>query len=438
MGDKVNGEMILSDAEKNIEETDLMLSKYDNGQKVSKTIDNFKIILEHDKNLSSHVQYNVFSHRVEYVDYDENGDLIEVRSWNDTDEANFIHYIETTYNLFDDKKYQMAFKIVAQEHSYHPIKDLIESWEWDEVPRIDNFLKDILKCRGDENYLREVSRMIFYGGISRIYEPGIKFDYMPVLSGKQGIGKSTIVSWLALNLNYYKEVTTVRDKEGIECIEGGWICEFSELMAFRGRENSEALKAFITRQIDRCRLSYGRYVSDFPRSCIFIGTTNEMDYLTDETGNRRFLPLYMELEVGELYENEEYVKEYIRQCWMEAYHLYKEGKTYLTIPKEYFGIVTKYQEEAKVEDVKLQAIENYLDEKEIGYRVCAKELILEVFKKIESSITRADTTLISKYMSTQDNWERKNATDLPEYGNQRYWLKVAKSNREIKKDMEEL
>ena len=100
-------------------------------------------------------------------------------------------------------------------------------------------------------------------------------------------------------------------------------------------------------------------------------------------------------------------------------------------------MVEKYQEEAKVEDVKLQAIENYLDEKEIGYRVCAKELILNVFKKIEASITRADTTLISKYMSTQSNWERRNATDLPEYGNQRYWIKMTLSDRELKKEMEE-
>lgn len=439
MIDKVNdGMIVLDDDEKNIFDVDSKLTKYDNGQKVSKTIENFKIILENDKNLSRHFQYNVFSHRIEYVDYDENNNLIEVRSWSDTDEANFIHYIEKTYNLYDEKKYERAFKIVAQEKSYHPLKELIEADKWDGVERIDKFLKDILKCRGDKDYLREVSRMIFYGGITRVYEPGIKFDYMPVLSGKQGIGKSTIVSWLALNLNYYKEVTTVRDKEGIECIEGGWICEFSELMAFRGRENSEALKAFITRQIDRCRLSYGHYVSDFPRTCIFIGTTNEIDYLTDETGNRRFLPLYIGLDVGELYENEQYVKDYILQCWREALHLYKEGKTYLTIPKEYFGIVSKYQEEAKVEDVKLQAIENYLDEKEVGYRVCAKELILNVFKKIEASITRADTTLISKYMSTQNNWERRNATDLPEYGNQRYWLKLEKSDRELKKEMEEL
>ena len=438
MKDKVNGDrFVLDKYEENFMDVMSKLKTSDDGKAVSKTIDNFKVILENDINLSKHIQYNELSHRIEYVDFDSKGNLIEVRSWSDGDESRYVDYLENIYGVYDEKRYQHAFRIVAESHKYHPIKDLLESKKWDGVERIDNFLKDILKCHGDTDYLREVSRMIFYGGIARIYTPGIKFDYMPVLSGKQGIGKSTIVSWLALNHLYYKEVTTIKDKEGIECIEGGWICEFSELMAFRGRENSEALKAFITRQVDRCRLSYGRFVSEFPRTCIFIGTTNEVDYLTDDTGNRRFLPLTMGLEVGELYENEKYVKDYILNCWLEALELYKNNKIYLTIPKEYLGIVKSYQDEAKVEDIKLQALENYLDGKEIGYKVCAKELVLNVFKKREVDITRADTTLISKYMSTQSNWERRNAMVLPEYGNQRFWVKVQLSDRELRKELEE-
>lgn len=437
MLDKVNnGIFVLEKDEENIFKVDNMLTKSNDGKFVSKTIDNFKIILENDINLSKHIQYNTFSHRIEYVDFDENGKLIELRGWNDTDEANYIHYIENTYNLYDENKYNRAFKIVVKEKSYHPLKDLIEDGDWDGKERIDKFLKDVLKCDGDDDYLREVSRMIFYGGIARVYEPGVKFDYMPVLSGKQGIGKSTIISWLALNHSYYKEVTTIKDKEGVECIQGGWICEFSELMAFRGRDNSESIKAFITRQIDRCRMSYDRYISEFPRTCIFIGTTNEVDYLSDETGNRRFLPLNMTLDVGELYKKEKEVKEYILQCWKEALHLYRRKKIYLTIPREYLGIVSNYQNSAMVEDVKLQAVENYLDEKEIGYRVCTYEIAIKVFGKLKKDVNKADSKIIMKYMIKQDNWVYRSSTNLPEYGNQRYWLKTEKSKRELKKEME--
>lgn len=438
IGEVNNGIILETDIEKNIADTDNKLSKSDNGRKVDKTIENFKIILENDKHLNKHIQYNMLSHRIEHVEFNENDELVEVRGWSDTDESAYIDYIESTYDLYDEKKYERAFKIVARNKAYHPIKDLIEDGEWDGVKRIDRFLKDILKCDGDDIYLREVSRMIFYGGISRIYEPGIKFDYMPVLSGKQGIGKSTIISWLALNHSYYKEVTTIKDKEGIECIQGGWICEFSELMAFRGNNNNESLKAFITRQIDRCRMSYDHYVSEFPRTCIFIGTTNEVDYLNDETGNRRFLPLNMTLDVGELYKNEEDIKEYISQCWKEALELYRKGEIYLTIPKEHLKLVADYQNSAMVEDVKLQAVESYLDEKEIGYRLCTYEIAIEVFGKLRKDVNKADSKIIMKYMLKQDNWVYKSSTYLPDYGNQRYWQKVAKSNREIKKDMEEL
>lgn len=436
MEDKVNeGKIILDSHEIIINKVQNMLST-DDKNIPRKTIDNFKIILEHDEKLNKHIQYNEFSYRIEYADFDKDGNLKEVRGWNDTDEARYMRYIEKYYGLYDKDKYNNAFKIVVREKSYHPIKDLIEEGEWDKKPRIDRFLKDILKCDGSDDYLREVSRMIFYGGIARIYQPGIKFDYMPVLSGKQGIGKSTIISWLALNHSYYKEVTTIKDKEGVECIQGGWICEFSELMAFRGRDTSESIKAFITRQIDRCRMSYDRYISEFPRTCIFIGTTNEVDYLSDETGNRRFLPLNMMLDVGELYKNEEDVKEYISQCWKEALYLYNNDNIYLTIPKEYLEIVGDYQNSAMVEDVKLQAVEDYLDDKPVGYRVCTYELAIKVFGKLKKDVNKADSKIIRKYMMNQPNWEYKASTTLPEYGSQRYWLKVEKSTRELKKEME--
>ena len=436
MIDKVNdGNIVLDENEMAIFNVQCMLDVDEKGN-ARKTIDNFKIILENDIKLNRHIQYNEFSYRIEYIEFDKNGNVKNIRGWSDTDEARYIRYIEKYYGLYDEKKYNNAFKIVVREKSYHPIKDLIENGEWDGVERIDKFLKDILKCDGDIDYLREVSRMIFYGGIARVYSPGVKFDYMPVLSGRQGIGKSTIISWLALNHSYYKEVTTIKDKEGVECIQGGWICEFSELMAFRGRDTSESIKAFITRQIDRCRMSYDRYISEFPRTCIFIGTTNEVDYLSDETGNRRFLPLNMTLEVGELYDKEEYVKDYILQCWKEALYLYKKGKTYLTIPKEYLKIVGDYQNSAMVEDVKLQAVEDYLDNKPVGYKVCTYELATKVFGKLQKDVNKADSKIIRKYMINQTNWVYKASAKLPEYGNQRYWLKISKSDRELKKEME--
>ena len=138
MSDGVNNGIILEgEIEKKIADTDSKLSKSDNGRKVDKTIENFKKILENDKNLNKHIQYNMLSHRIEHVEFDENGKLIEVRGWSDTDESEYIDYIESTYDLYDEKKYERAFKIVARSKAYHPIKELIEDGAWDKVPRID-------------------------------------------------------------------------------------------------------------------------------------------------------------------------------------------------------------------------------------------------------------------------------------------------------------
>lgn len=402
----------------------LKVGKGDN-EKPANTVNNFELVMENDENIVKHIKYNLFSSKDEYIPFDKNGNQLEPKSWQDENDSYFISYIEKNYLLSDDKKFNHALTNVMQNHTYNPVKDLLEYKKWDGVPRIDNFLKDILKCDQNETYLREVSRMIFYGGISRVYEPGCKFDYMIVLSGKQGIGKSTIIKWLALNEKFYREVTTIEGKEGAECIEGGWICEFAELMAMNGSKNLESMKAFVTRQVDKYRKAYGRHVSEIPRTCIFIGTTNETDYLKDNSGNRRYLPLYVGLTRGEMFDNEQYIKDYIINCWREALYLYKNGKSYLTIPNEYYDILEKERNNATVEDLTFNNIRDYLKDKPVNYRVCAKEICLNVLKILEKDLNnRFYSKIISGYMERFTNWERKPSTDLPEYGNQRYWLKV--------------
>lgn len=423
MSDKVSASISLTNTEIVYD----MLTKVGKGdnEHVDATIENFELILENDNEIIKHIQYNLFSNRPEYIEYDKKGRAKAPRAWSDVDDSQIMAYIEKYYGLFNDKKFSHALSIVMKKRTYHPVKDLIEYGEWDGVERIDNFLKDILKCDQDENYLKEVSRMIFYGGISRLYEPGCKFDYIPVLSGEQGIGKTTIIMWLALNDSFYREVTTIEGKEGAECIEGGWICEFAELMALKKTQHQESMKAFITRQVDKYRRPYGRYTSEIPRTCIFIGTTNEPDYLKDTTGNRRYLPLYMKLPRGEMHDREKEIKEYILQCWKEALYKYKNGETYLTIPNKYYNLITAEHERAMVEDLGLQNLKNYLDEKEIGYRVCSKEILAEVYKKLTKEMSRADTSMIAKYMVKFPEWEKKPATNLGgDYGVQRYWIKT--------------
>lgn len=393
--------------------------------RVDNTVENMILILEHDENLTGHIMYNEFNNSYEYHEKD-----MIPRAWKDSDDARFMAYMEKNYGIYNANKYNQALAIVMEKNVYNPIKELIEYEVWDGVERIDNFLKDILKCecvdKSVESYYREVSRMIFYGGIARLYTPGVKFDYMPILIGEQGVGKSTIVDWLALNTQYYKEVTTIDGKDGIECLEGGWICEFSELLAMTRQKDVQSMKAFVTRTADKYRKPYDKYVSTIPRKCIFIGTTNDSEFLTDTTGNRRYLPVEVSIPRGELFDNEEYIKHYILECWREALVKMKKKKDfYLSIPHEYQDIVESMQEHRVIEDPRLSELDGFLSKKEVGDKVCSRMIWAEAFKGIIKDATRGDFKIISGYMNRFKNWKRYDTTiTFENYGKQKYWIKV--------------
>lgn len=393
--------------------------------KIEPTVDNMVLILECDNNICEHIIYNDFSRSYEFRD--DNG---VPRNWADSDDAKMMAYIESAYGIYNFKKYQQALAIVMERHAYNPLHNLIESEEWDGVERIDNFLKDILKCdcssRDMNNYHREVSRMIFYGGIARLYTPGIKFDYMPILIGEQGVGKSTIIDWLALNTQYYKEITTIDGDKGIECLEGGWICEFSELLAMTRQKDVQSMKAFVTRTVDRYRRPYDVRVSILPRNCIFIGTTNDSEFLTDTTGNRRYLPVEVSIPRGELFEKEKEVREYIMQCWREAlYKMRNKINFYLSIPEQYYDIVTRFQERRVIEDPKLSELDDFLSKKVVGDKVCSRMIWAEAYRGILKDATRGDFKTIGTYMNKFKSWKRVDTTiTFEKYGKQKYWIKV--------------
>ena len=380
-----------------------------NGDVIANTIENFELIIDNDPFISTHLAYNEFNGMFEYHnDINSKGAKMPPRAWCDTDDAIFMSYIEKNYNLYSENKYVKALNIAMKKHSYNPIKELIEAKNWDKKPRIDRFLCDILKAE-DCDYSREVSRMIFFGGIARLYNPGCKFDYMPIFCGDQGIGKSTIISWLALNESFYKEVTTIDGKDGVECLEGGWICEFSELLAMRRTKDVQSLKAFVSRNVDKYRKPYDKYVSIIPRTCIFIGTTNDATFLTDKTGNRRYLPIEIYIPKGELFARKKEIQEYIINCWREALYLMNNGNEnefYLSIPSKYQNVIEMQQESKVVEDPKLLDLEQYLDEKEIGYKICGKEIYTEVFKELQKNMTSHDSMIIATYMAKFKNWKR--------------------------------
>lgn len=186
-----------------------------------------------------------------------------------------------------------ALLFITTQNEFHPVKEFLEAIEWDGVDRVRNAFKTYLGARMPEPYLSEVSQKFFLAMVKRIYEPGCKFDHLPVLEGSQGIGKSSFGKILVGREWFMDGLPDLADKDAALNLQGIWLVEMSELSSLY-RSQLEQAKSFITRETDKVRPPYGKRRVDLPRQCVFLGTTNSQDYLTDPTGNRRYWPVFVE------------------------------------------------------------------------------------------------------------------------------------------------
>ncbi|WP_346935663.1 virulence-associated E family protein [Clostridium sp.] len=290
------------------------------------TIENISLILENDENLKGKIALNEFSHRTVIkgnLPWHRLLNKKEGDQWKDSDDSALRHYIEKVYRITSPMKINDGLLIVEEKNKFHPIRDYFNSLVWDGVKRVDNLFIDYLGA-SDNNYTRMVTRKALVAGVARIFNPGVKFDYMLVLVGKQGVGKSHILSLLGQNW-YSDSFNTVQGKEAYEQLQDAWIIEMAELTAAKKAE-TEAVKHFISKREDIYRVAYGKRVTKFPRQCIFFGTTNEMDFLKDKTGNRRFWPVMVDKNRVKKDLWREDIKTEIHQIWSEAFHLWKKGE----------------------------------------------------------------------------------------------------------------
>lgn len=393
-----------------------ILGEGNSGLQIKSTIDNFYILI--NKHYGDRLRFNEMTGKPEFF---RNGRWQE---WTDTEESRMRSYFEGTYSMYNQNKMEDALAIFLQNKRVNPLLDILNSLEWDGKPRVHEFLHDVMKAE-DSDYTRECSRLIFAGGVHRAYNPGCKFDDMIVLIGGQGGGKSTIVRWLNIEDQFYSEIKTINGKEGIEAIRGVWIGEVAELMAMTRVKEAEAVKAYITSQKDSYRPPYQRNVQTIPRRCVFIGTTNNHQFLTDKTGNRRFYPVECYSDGYKLLKNERAIREYIIQAWAEAVHMYKENDLQPFAKKEVLDKIRIAQEEAMEDDWRVGAIEQYLsDTKKVKNSTVS---VIELWHRAlnepsESKPSRADSIAITQIIQGIDGWERCGKITTP-WGRQRGFVK---------------
>ncbi len=338
------------------------LRKNENDQIKSSSILNIELILENDSNLKNMIGYNEFSG---YVHLLEDSKVFNrtAGTWQDSFETGILSYIEQAYNVvFDSKKFHSAVTNVSRRNMFNPVKKRIEKEEWDKVARVETFFIDLLGI-DDNPYTREVTKRWLVGSIARVYNPGVKFEIVPIINGYQGAGKSTAVNRLYTDEYFTDSLHGLgENKDDYLQLQGNVIIELAELSSMK-RTDVDKMKNFISAKVDVVRLPYERNNSRIPRKCVFIGTSNNSEYLKDSTGERRFypLPVNKQAEVKEKAWDKE--DSYFLQVLAEAKVLYDTGTPIFFHPdqdKELIELAKEYQENAKTDDPIKDSIASYL------------------------------------------------------------------------------
>lgn len=414
---------------------------------VKKTINNVTTVLEHDPALKGKVVVDEFAAcglLMGPVPWDP---YAEKRRWTDVDDAGFYRYMESRYGITGRDKLDAGLLIVSNDHKINDVREYLLGLSWDNVKRLDTVFIDYLGAE-DNLYTRTVTRKSLTAAVARALEGGIKFDYMTILAGDQGIGKSTLLATLGKEW-FSDSLTTFEGKEAAELIQGTWINEIGELTAMTKQETN-AVKQFLSKTHDIYRAAYGRRTEKYPRRCVFFGTSNDDEFLKDYTGNRRFWPIDVGIHTPTKNVWEDLPGE-VDQIWAEAVMAYRLGEK-LYLPKDVEALAKEQQEAHRESLSKEGIIREFLDKKipknwysldlmsrrqflngnlkidgsELvpRWKVCSGEIWQECLGSDIKYMKRVDSMEINNIMRNMPGWKRDKSTQrYGMYGIQRGFLR---------------
>ncbi|MGR9449633.1 VapE domain-containing protein [Rhizobium leguminosarum] len=300
------------------------LTRIKNPSGIVASLDNAKRAIRH---FGIKFRFNLFKQRVEIEGYEEGlGETF------DDIELKVRDLINEELGFDPEPKYTRdAIRIEAMAHAYDPVREYLDGLEWDGVPRLDTWLSNYLGAEDDE-LTRAIGRAVLTAGVRRVRKPGAKFDLVMILEGPQGGGKSTVLKILAGGEEYFSDEIIIGEdyRAQQELLRGKWVVELAEMAGLSGSE-VRRVKGFVSKTHDRARGAWQRSVEEAPRRCIMIGTTNDSQYLKDQTGNRRFAPVVVgKIDLARL-------REVRDQLWAEAAAAEPTASDPITIPEALWG-----------------------------------------------------------------------------------------------------
>lgn len=284
--------------------------------------------------------------------------------WDEVDELEMGNWLTRVHWLPSMPRgtLEEAVAMVAKRHRFHPVRQQFERLrgQWDGEPRLATWLR---RCCLEEDewddtdplhqYLARVGTWLLMAIVARVMTPGCKFDYMVILEGSQGVGKSTFAR--VLGGDYFADTGLVLgDKDSYQNLQGVLVYEWGELDSLTKAEVTK-VKQFISSMKDRFRASFDRRARDYPRQVVFIGTTNEDHYLVDPTGNRRMWPVRVTRQI-----DIEWLQQARDQLFAEAVTRFEAGERFHPTPREQRELFEPQQQQRQVESAIQAAVLRYL------------------------------------------------------------------------------
>jgi putative DNA primase/helicase len=414
-----------------------------------KTVNNIILVLQNDPLLKGKIVTDEFANRGLVLGAVPWNTTDEKRQWVDPDDSGFFWYMETYYGITTRDKLDDALAIVGGQNMINDVKKYLKGLKWDGMKRVDTLLSVYLGAE-DTPYIRAIMRKSLCAAVARAMVGGVKYDYMPIFTGPQGIGKSTFLNILGKEW-FSDSLTSFEGKEAAELIQGTWINEVGELTAMTKQETS-AVKQFLSKREDIYRAAYGRRTGRYPRRCVFFGTSNDSEFLKDTTGNRRFWPVDVGIHPAKKSIWNDLPGE-VDQIWAEAYVYWALGEE-LFLSKGVEALAFEQQEshretsgkEGIVQDFLEKKIPSNWDQMDLQKRrmfwngqlhlaedeilvsrdkVCAMEIWAECFNGDTRYMKRQDSSEIVNILASLKGWKRnKSVRRYGPYGIQKGFEKV--------------
>ena len=215
----------------------------------------------------------------------------EIRKWNDH-LTNFLGVeIEREFEIkYSKNRMDDAITFIAHKRAVNLPAMYMKSLTYGGESYISKLLPKYLG--GEDTKLNAwIMEHMLVGMVKRVFNPGCKFDELMVLTGIQGVGKTSFIEKLALFSEWYCSLNNIKGKDAVSNLVGKVVVELEKFVALRNTKSADEAKLFISARTSTVRLPYERFFADVKRTCILIATTNDATFLGNFSGERRYLPV---------------------------------------------------------------------------------------------------------------------------------------------------